>query len=415
MSKRELSRVILVVAVYALSMTLGAGCLPNGTHPRAATAASPSSSGVIHIDGRDLPDPLTLNDGTPVTTTDTWNVRRRAELLSLFSEQVYGSILPPPINESFAETVTTFDNAIRKLVDITVSGPYGSTTFRMRLFLPTYVTDTPAPVFLLIDNRNVATDDPHQSTEFFPVSQALQRGYGMAVFYYGDLAPDDLSTYRHGVIDLFYDSTVALPPNAGKAISAWAWGAMRCMDYLMTAPEVDQSRIVFIGHSRGGKTALWAGANDARFTYVISNEAGCSGDALARGKTGERIADITADPPQGFPHWFADNYYGYANHEDNLPVDQHELIALIAPRSVYTASADLDDWADPRSQFMGLIAATSVYNLFSRRGTGLSESDWPVTVNAHYHGDAMAFHERSGAHDLTLFDWNLFMDYLDSH
>ena len=163
-----------------------------------------------------------------------------------------------------------------------------------------------------------------------------------------------------------------------------------------------------VGHSRGGKTALWAGAEDERFAMVVSNDSGCTGAALARGKQGEHIRDIN----RGFPHWFNDNYKRFADREDDLPLDQHMLAALIAPRLLYIASATEDSWADPRSEFLAGVHANPVFGLFGIQGlasAAMPNADTPI------HEGHIGYHLRTGKHNLTEYDWGCFMDFADKH
>jgi hypothetical protein len=213
------------------------------------------------------------------------------------------------------------------------------------------------------------------------------------------------------MIDLF---NFNVPPNNGGAISAWAWGASRVMDYLVTDPDIDTARVYLQGYSRSAITALWAGAQDTRFKLVISNMSGTPGARLIRhvNPLGQPIQSFRDD----LISWFPDTYYAYSGNDTNIPVDANELLSLIAPRSVYVASAELDEWHDPQGEFLGLIGAQRVYQLYATPSLGLTESSWRPTLDQEYHADPRrGYHIRSGDHGLLLADWQMFMDFAAQH
>lgn len=358
---------------------------------------------------RRVPDPLTTVEGEKIQTAEQWQQIRRPEVLDLFREHIYGwpSVERPDslqfnivdIKENMMD-----GNATRKQIDISYEGPGGEGEFRLLLFVPSNV-QKPVPTFLFINNRGYENMDPDRETKtpFWPAEYIVDRGYATAVFQVSEVAPDSPDSFQEGVHGIF-DPEGDRPSNAWGTIAAWAWGASRAMDYLETDPDIDSKWVAVVGHSRGGKAALWAGATDERFDLVVSNDSGSTGAAIARGKMGETIEQINTR----FPHWFNENYKTYNNKEYELPVDQHMLIASIAPRLVYVASASEDTWADPESEFLSLVYAQSVYQLFGLEGLGthqFPENDSPL------HGDGMGYHVRTGEHDLTVYDWKNFIDF----
>jgi hypothetical protein len=261
----------------------------------------------------------------------------------------------------------------------------------------------------LIDHRGSVGADPGQSSDYAPVSTILKAGYAFASFRAGDIAPDNSGTYRNKMINLFYRADQPLPDNAGRTISAWAWGASRAMDYLQVDPDIDPTEVAVIGHSRGAKTALWAGARDTRFAAAISNDSGSTGAKLARRGDGGVGAQTVAGSNNSFPHWYPPTYKAYNNRVRDLPVDQHELLALMAPRRVVIASATQDTHSDPQGEFLAYLAAAPVYELYGLGDTGLPSSTWQPRVGQGFRGPAMSYHLRSGGHGLTASDWGIYL------
>jgi hypothetical protein len=388
-----------------------------------------------------LPDPFVMQDGTKITDPDGWRSKRRPEILGLFQAHVYGRT--PTTVPKITFQVTSLDanalggKATRKEVAIFLLGRQDGPRMDLLLYLPNGASK-PVPAFLglnfygnhcvhadagitlskqwmrptremgVVNNRATEASRGCQASRW-QVEKALARGYGLATVYYGDIDPDFPEGWKLGLraaLSPQGKDTVFQPDDWG-AISAWAYGLSRAMDYLEQEPAVDAKRIAVMGHSRLGKTALWAGAQDERFAIVISNNSGEGGASLVRRRFGEAIHHSVSM----VPYWYCTRYRQYAWHEADLPVDAHMLISLIAPRPVYVASATKDLWADPRGEFLAAKHAEPVYQLLGRAGLGVADmppADHPV-------GDFIGYHVRTGEHDVTAYDWEQYLAFADRH
>ncbi len=380
-----------------------------------------------------LPDPLVCFDGRAVTDTKIWRDKRRPEILHTFETQVYGKV--PPFQTSLHFETTSNDPkaleglATRKEIRIRLFEGDSVPWIDLLLFVPNEANG-PAPVFLGLNygNQGVHPDpgiEPSRNAHCergadarrWPLELMLERGYAVASFHGGDIELD-----RHGSGCRFttegwqkglryrmmkQEGRTELADDQWGSIAVWAWGLSRAMDYLQTDAAIDGARVAVFGHSRTGKTALWAGAKDERFALVISNNSGQGGAALGRRRYGESVA--ASYSISGI--WYCKNYRQYGYNESALPVDAHMLIASIAPRPVYVASAEQDRWSDPRGEFLAARHADPVYHLLGLAGLGVEELppiDHPV-------GQTIGYHIRTGDHDIALYDWEQYLDFADRY
>lgn len=417
------------------ALLLLALALPSG---RSAAQAPATIYSEDSVPAYTLPDPLVLESGERVTTARQWWQQRRPELLHLFEEEVYGKAPGRPAGMRFelrsVDSTALGGKATRKEVRVYFTGREDGPKMDILLYLPNQRTG-PVATFLGLNfhGNHAVADDPgitlsdawmlssgkgvvnRRATEAsrgtnagpWQVDRILARGYGLATVYYGDLDPDFNDGFHNGIHPAFYRPGQTHPdPDQWASIGAWSWGLSRALDYLETDPDVDAKRVAVIGHSRLGKAALWAAAQDQRFAMAISNESGAGGAALSKRIYGETVERLNSS----FPHWFAGNFRKYSNHEAALPVDQHELLALIAPRPLYVASAVGDQWSDPRGEFLGAKGAEPVYYLLGAGGLPASEMpavDHPVA-------GTIGYHIRSGNHDVTAYDWEQYLDFADA-
>ena len=407
---RSIASIIAFLGLPVLVLAQGGGWRANPDLAAREAAQRPDTNyDESRVPKYTLPDLLAAGS-RPVSTPAQWTPHRE-EILGLFRDTVYGRSPGPPEHVAFTvleENPRAMDGAATlRRIRIVSRQAQRSHQFELTLFLPN--RPGRAPVFLFINNRQASLTDPTRAEKsgFWPAEQLIARGYGIAAFHYGQLAPDDKDTFRDGAMALFDAPAAGKPPAfTWGAVAAWAWGASRAMDYFVTDTRVDAARVAIVGHSRGGKAALWAGAEDPRFTMVVSNESGEGGAALSRRVYGETVARINT----AFPHWFTAAYKTFNGREAALPVDQHMLLALVAPRALYVASADQDLWADPRGEFLSLAASSPVFALWGEPPIGpdaMPALDTPLVAGRR------GYHVRTGGHDLTPYDWDRFADFAD--
>ncbi len=383
-----------------------------------------------------LPDPLVCADGTPVTDTHTWEQRRRPEVLALLAENVYGRFPEgrPRIEFRVSKQWRLENGSHCREVDMSIGSGANTLTARMLIFLPDLEQPVGCFAGLNFNGNHTTNTDPRislptswvRNNEQFgvndnrakeknrgaaasrwPVDTILDRGFAVVTMYYGDIDPDFDDGFQNGIQPFFYRPSQDRPDKSEwGSIGAWAWGLSRAMDYIESMPEIDGQRVAVIGHSRLGKTSLWAGANDPRFALVISNNSGCGGAAISRRKFGETVERINTV----FPHWFCNRFVEFNDRENELPVDQHMLVAMMAPRSVYIASATEDQWADPIGEYESLVGASGVFELYGNPAIDRQppKPDQPVRFGK------IGYHLRSGKHDIQLYDWEQYLDFAET-
>jgi hypothetical protein len=388
-----------------------------------------------------LPDALLCDDGSRVKDVQAWQTKRRGEILQSFATHMYGVTPGPPPRvraEVTARRADAVDGlATRTLITLRLFDDPAAPRIHLMLYVPSSVAKPP-PVFLGLNywgNASVEADPDiplsdrwmrpsaevgivnNRATEAtrgvhaarWPLALALKRGFAVATFFYGDIEEDHAEGWRNGLRGYLTkkEGRTAATPEEWGALGAWGWGLSRALDYLETNPEVDASRVAVFGHSRHGKAALWAGAQDERFALVISNDSGEGGASLARRNFGETIAYSI----EHAAHRYCERFREFVERANELPFDQHMLLALVAPRPLYIASATEDSLADPRGEFLSAVHAAPVYGLFGHQGLGTAELPTPDRSIGHRIG----YHVRTGKHDITAYDWGQYLNFADRH
>jgi len=386
-----------------------------------------------------LPDLMRSADGTVITDHRSWQDIRRPEILAVFADQIYGTtpttVVPTRFEVRLRDTDALGGTATRAEIAVIFGTGADEVTLLLMLYVPNAVT-APVPAFLGFNfwgNTSVNPDPAitlhtgwlphrpdkgvvaHRATDAgrgamarrWPLTRIINRGYAVATACYRDLDADntDDQTFTSGIYPLLGTSGPHRRPDQWGSLGAWAWGLSRALDYLVTDPAIDHHRVAVFGHSRLGKTALWAAAQDQRFAMVISNNSGCGGASLFRHTLGERLHSLA----RLRPYWFAPNFGRYQLAEHTLPIDQHSLLSLIAPRPLYVASASHDQWADPVGEYLALVAAAPAYRLSGK------PADLPATQPAPQNPmtGRLSYHLRAGDHDLLAYDWEHFLTAAD--
>jgi hypothetical protein len=351
--------------------------------------------------------------GLSLTTVKNWEQVQRPQVYALFEKNVYGRM--PDVTIPVTYTMEAVDSAalgglaIKKTITLNFSGSDTAARLHLLLYLPKGGSGAghdggrrgKTPVFV---GYSFTPNSADEGSSQWPLKEILGRGYGVAVAWYWDIEPDRADGWQTGIRTRLAEA-LHIEPYEWSAMGAWAWGLERIADYLATDPLVDPRRLIVIGHSRLGKAAVWAGASDKRFALVVSNESGEGGAALGKRDYGETVAIINAH----FPWWFAPAYKQYGHNTAAMPFDQYMLLGLIAPRPLYVASAIGDQWSDPRGEFLSAHLAGTVYRLYHEAGIGqdtMPPLEHPV-------GGFIRYHIRKGKHDITLYDWQRYMDFAD--
>jgi hypothetical protein len=420
-------------ASAAVLVSLSAfGQLPD--YPAASVAGIPVNYTEALVGDYTLPDPLVLANGRRVLDAKTWTNKRRPEVLRLFEENEYGRMPGHPQDMSFDvfdKGTPAFDGkATRKQVTVYFSADKAGPKMDVLIYLPAGATK-PVPLLLNVSfsaNSSTVSDPGVKQGEIWgrdkkrvPASAGrafgrlnvvpfLEKGFGVATIYYGDIDPDFLGGIPYGVRGLYLKPGQTEPaPDEWGSISAWAWGISRAIDYFETDRGIDATRVAIEGVSRLGKTVLWAGAHDQRIAMVIASCSGEGGAALSRRNYGETIAHLVA--PTRYPYQFAANYQKYADKVDQLPVDAHMLIALMAPRPVLLQTGNADKWSDPKGEFRAAVAAAPVYELFGKKGLGTSKL--PPANKPILHDIGYLMHD--GRHGTIPADWLVFLRYMEMY
>jgi (4-O-methyl)-D-glucuronate---lignin esterase len=354
-----------------------------------------------------LPDPLVMQDGRRVRDAKTWTERRR-EIIRAYERDIYGRFpaRTPDVKWQLVETDPAAHSgaAIRKRIVGRIGTAANAPEMNLVVYTPTQ-SKRPVPLILLLNfgggGKPVPQDPP-------VAADILARGWGYATIIYQEIQPDRINTFDQGVIGVTLAGERQPAADEWGTIGAWAWGVSRVLDYLATDASVDAKQVGLFGHSRLGKTALWASALDERIAAVYSSCSGEMGAALARRDWGETVDDMV----QNFPYWFAGNFQQWAGRWNEMPVDAHLLIALSAPRPVFVTGGTADQWADPVGMFQAVVAAGPVYRLLGKKDVGataLPPLDTPL-VN----GD-LGWHYHTGAHSATPADWTAFLEFFGKH
>lgn len=368
----------------------------------------------------ELPDPLVTIEGKKVSTVEEWQNVRRPQIMGMFASTIYGRVPVPesPIEVEYeiqTEDKEFFDGrCTKKIVLATYSNDRGKVSMHIALFVPNNANE-PVPVLLGNDFGGINEKSMDMSNiqaygrlqNGVPLIDMFAKGFGLALIQGGEVIRDEVM-FRNSVQQLFYKGTQTMPKaDEWGVIAGISWQLSRAMDYLETEKSVDNSKVAILGFSKLGKSTMWAGALDTRFAMVLSQNSGAGGAAIWRRNFGENLKYMTR-----FPHWLCDNAKKYVGREADLPVDQHMLVACLAPRPVYITSGINDMWADNLGEYVSAYHATPVYELFGLQGQTTKERP---RVNEPANNRALSYSIRSGAHGYETTDWTEYLNFMDFH
>ena len=380
---------------------------------------------VIYDEGKvpeyQLPALLQSSIGEEIKTVEQWENSRRPEIISLFANLVYG-VIPVQsekikVEYSVVKEERNYLNgkATRKNVKIKLENSKGALEMEILCIIPR-LTTKPYPAFMMISFDDYDSEKLELSKfnngrlgNGCPISQLIDSGYAYVSVYHQDLVEHNEVEFGKGIHTLYYDDAQSFPKsNEWGVLAACGFGASMTLDYLETQNDIDPNKVILMGHSKLGKAAVWAAARDQRFAMAISANSGCAGAALWRRRYGETLQKMCTR----FPYWLCYNAQKFIGREEDLPVDQHMLLALMAPRPVYVASAVKDSWADPKGEFLSAYHASDVYEMYGKKG--LKMLDVPERNKAYYR-QGIGYHLRDGGHYIADYDWHRFLDFANYH
>ncbi|MDB6071133.1 MAG: acetylxylan esterase [Verrucomicrobiales bacterium] len=404
-------------------------CPVNGAEPPAWPINEEESAVPAYV----LPELMKSEDGKPVKSVDDWRWKRRPELLRIFEEGMYGKAPARPalVYEVLEEAVPALEGkALRKQVRVYFAGKKEGPSMDVLFYVPSAAAG-PVPFFwgLNFQGNHTVSADPGilmprlpaeapgnprpkpllawkrgDQADRWQIEWVISQGYGTATAWYEEIDPDYDDGFKNGVHGLFPDLEAKRDGTTWGSLAAWAWGLRVGMDYLEMEPRCDARFVALHGHSRLGKATVWAGAQDERFDVVISNNSGCGGAALSKRWFGETVGRINTS----FPHWFAGNYRQWNGREAEMPYDQHELLALVAPRGLLVGSAEDDKWADPEGELIAAKQASPAFELLGEKGLAAETKRENSAVSTGNPG----YWQRPGKHDVMAEDWKRWTAFL---